>query len=103
MIETIKKLLLNEGIELCAPSPMSKCTVLRQYKLEKAGFGNSPAETAFMIAVPYFNRFDERNLSAYAASKDYHGFFDGLFAKILPTLREIFPQHIFAGFADKRI
>ena len=56
-----------------------------------------------MIAVPYFTRAclsPDRNLSAYAVSRDYHGFFEAFFAELLPVLRQKYPNERFAGFAD---
>ncbi len=56
-----------------------------------------------MIAVPYYTKAatdPDRNVSAYAVPRDYHGFFQSLFEELLPILREKWPDESFAGFAD---
>ena len=87
-------------IDCFAPIALSECRVVRPYLLERAGIADG---TAILLAIPYFTPAcaDEgRNLSAYAVSRDYHGFFAALFDELLPLLREKFPTHQFAGFAD---
>lgn len=87
-------------IRCFAPIPLSACTVTKPYLLERAGIADG---TAVMIAIPYFTKFcadPTRNISAYAVSKNYHAYFDRLFGELLPLLRQSFPEHAFAGFAD---
>ncbi len=100
MLSVIKSLLAKEEIRLVAPIPLSRCTVTKQYLLERVGIAKG---TVFMLAVPYYTtKCDDpaRNISAYAVSRDYHGFFKALFDKLLPILQSEFPQNRFAGFAD---
>lgn len=100
MQNTIKALLAKHGITLVAPLSLSACTLTRPYLLERAGIADG---TAFLFAVPYYTtECDDpaRNISAYAVSRDYHRFFEQLFADILPELRRQFPEHHFAGFTD---
>ena len=100
MQNTVKTLLAERGIELCAPLGLSHCRVTRPYLLERAGIVNG---TAFLFAVPYYTtNCDDpaRNISAYAVSCDYHRFFEVLFAELLPILQTKFPQNRFAGFTD---
>ena len=87
-------------IDCFAPIALSDCTVVRPYLLERAGIADG---TAILMAIPYFTpacTAENRNLSAYAVSRDYHGFFAALFDEVLPLLRERFPTCKFAGFAD---
>ncbi len=92
------ELLAGEGIELLAPIPLSCCTVTKKYLLEREGIESG---TAFMMAVPYFTPAClGADISAYAVSRDYHLYFSGLFARILPILQAEFPQNKFCGFAD---
>lgn len=100
MYNTVKHLLLSHGISLVAPVPLGALTVTRPYLLARHEIGDG---TAFMIAVPYYTTFCDdpaRNISAYAVSRDYHGFFEMLFTSVLPVLREKFPENRFVGFAD---
>jgi len=100
MFSFLSNFFLERGIDLFAPISLSDCLVIKPYLLEKQGISDG---TAIMIAVPYFSKecLDEnRNVSCYAVSRDYHGFFRNLFDTILPLLRERFPEKRFAGFAD---
>lgn len=100
MQSTVKELLFERGIELCAPISLKDCRITRPYLLERAGIVGG---TAFLFAVPYYTTECEdsaRNISAYAVSADYHRFFAALFEELLPLLRAKFPAHRFAGFTD---
>ena len=100
MLRRIKELLCAHGIVLCAPLSLADCTIQKSYLLEREGISNG---TAILFAVPYYTTkcdLDASNISAYAVSRDYHLFFKNLFAEILPTLREEFPENRFAGFTD---
>ena len=100
MLHTVPSLLAAEGIDLCAPLSLCECTQTRPYLLERAEITEG---TAFLFAIPYYTtKCDDpaRNISAYAVSRDYHLFLRELFARILPRLREKFPNNRFAGFVD---
>ena len=100
MTDFIRKLLMDEGIELCAAISLEKCTLTRKYKLDRCGFSDISGLNAIMIAAPYLVRHEKRNISSYAASRDYHGFFKELFGRIIPLLEEKYPDCKFVGFAD---
>lgn len=100
MFEYLSKILEKNKIDCFAPIPLEACTVRKPYLLEREGIRHG---TVFLIAVPYFTPAcadSERNLSAYAVSRNYHVFFEELYAAVLPLMRERFPAHRFAGFAD---
>jgi len=99
-MDLIKKLLKETGIELCAPISLKNCNITRQYKLERCDFSDISSLNAIMIAVPYLVKHEKRNISAYAAPKDYHAFFKGLFDAVIPLLEREYPDHRFVGFAD---
>lgn len=87
-------------IDCYAPIPLSECRMIKPYLLERDDIQTG---TVIMIAVPYFSpscRDSERNISAYAISKDYHLFFKQLFERLLLALRERYPQNKFAAYAD---
>ena len=88
---------LPSGIMIGQSIALSDCRVLRPYLLERAGI---KAGSVFMLAVPYAVPCKERTVSMYAVAKDYHAYFSALFARVLPALRNDFPEHTFAGFAD---
>ena len=98
MLETITSLL---GTPACA-IPLSCCRPVKSYLLDRAGI--SQVGTAILFAVPYLMTADvaapARNLSLYAVSRDYHGYMQELSKEVLPILRERFPAHTFALFAD---
>ena len=98
MLHAIQTFLAKEGIDLSAPVLLRDCRVTRSYLLSREGITDG---TVIVLAVPYMS-CDEpsRNLSAYAVPRDYHFYFRDLFARVLPLLREHFPTHRFAGFAD---
>ena len=100
MQNTVKALLNEHGITLVAPVALQHLTVTRPYLLARHGISEG---TVFMLAVPYYTTYCDdpaRNISIYSVSRDYHGFFEALFADVLPKLRDKFPQNRFAGFAD---
>lgn len=90
----------KEFIDCYAPISLSDCRVVKPYLLERAGIQNG---TAIIMAIPYFSsvcKDPSRNISAYAVSRDYHLFFEKLFQRLLPELRQKFPNNKFAAFAD---
>lgn len=93
-------LLFDLGIRHSAAISLSDCRIIRPYKLEKAGLDTSSELYAVMMAVPYLTPSNERNISAYAAPRDYHFYFKSVFEEIIPKLKSEFPQYVFAGFAD---
>lgn len=103
MLSFVKKRLCGTGI-LCGAVPFSLCRVLRPYLALRAGISpETKRGTAILLAVPYYTPHCDdpnRNLSAYAVSKDYHLFFRELFDDLLPALRAEYPDFIFAGFTD---
>lgn len=100
MFSFFTEILQKNNIDCFAPIPLAECKVVRPYLLERCGITSG---TAVMLAIPYFSEAcldPERNISAYAVSRDYHLFFKSLFSSLLPQLRERFPVHRFEGFAD---
>ncbi len=100
MLTFLSEYFAKHHIDLYAPIPLSECEIRKPYLLEREGIADG---TVILIAIPYFTRAcldPDRNLSAYAVSRDYHGFFNAFFAELLPALREKYPNERFAGFAD---
>lgn len=100
MFAFLSEILQKNHIDCFAALPLSACRVTKPYLLERAGITSG---SAVILAVPYFTpacASPERNLSAYAVGYNYHAFFDALFEELLPLLKERYPEHRFAGFAD---
>ncbi len=100
MFSFLSNFFISKGIDLLAPIPISECRVRKPYLLERAEISDG---TAFIFAIPYLTpdaNAHDRNLSRYAVSRDYHLFASELFEELLPLLREKFPKHRFAAFAD---
>lgn len=100
MFSLISALLREEKITLFAPLPLTHCRIVRPYLLERSQIKEG---TAVIMAVPYYTiacDAPERNISAYAAARDYHRYFAGLFDRIIPRLKNADPTHHYAGFTD---
>ncbi len=106
MKKEILDFLKNENIELYGTVSAEKCNVKLAHVLRRAGFAAEDGDTGrtprslLCLCFPYFCGFP-KNLSAYAASRDYHVFCADFFARFTALLREAYPQYIFHGYADK--
>lgn len=90
----------KEKIDAWAPIALSSCTLAKPYLLEREGISDG---TAVIIAVPYYSHAadsPDRNISAYAVTRDYHAYFKDLLDRLLKELRTAFPDNRFAAFAD---
>lgn len=95
MTERIRAIFAREGITELGFLPFRETRVLNARLLPPG------MESVLVLLAPYDcgEPFAD-GVSAYAHVEDYHRFFDGLFARTLPDLREAFPGHAFYGFAD---
>ena len=100
MLETIRSLLGTPARAI----PLSFCRPSKTYLMERAEI--PPEGTAVLFAIPYLMTADARvsppgrNISLYAVPRDYHGYVTELSSVLLPALREVYPHHRFALFAD---
>lgn len=100
MFEILSVFFQKKHIELFGAIPLSSCKIVKPYLLERESITDG---TVFVFAVPYLTKdalAQDRNISAYAISKDYHLFFSTLFWEILPSLQVAYPMQRFRGFAD---
>ena len=84
MLNFLSEYFAKNHIDLYAPIPLSECEIRKPYLLEREGIEDG---TVILIAIPYFTRAcmdPDRNLSAYAVSRDYHGFFNAFFQNGFP-------------------
>ncbi len=101
MKKNIKNLLEGEGIFSAHAIPFSACRVILPRKLSAFGFSEGEVRSALLFAVPYYAGEERgRTVSVYAAARDYHLYFDGLFSRLLPALADCFPGYRFGGSAD---
>ena len=90
----------KEKIDCFSVLPLEECKVQKPYLLEREGIESG---SVILLAIPYYTHAcscEDRNLSAYAVPRDYHLYFKMLYARLLPQLREAFPQNKFAAFSD---
>jgi len=100
MFSFLTDFLHKKGIFLISRVAISDCILQKPYLLERAGLQNG---TVVIFAVPYLSQQaweSRRNISAYAAARDYHRFFQALGEELLPLLTRRYPNHRFALFAD---
>ena len=88
----------SEKIEYFAPLPLCDLKVIKPYLVERLCI-SCECGSALVLCVPYFTSMPE-NISAYAASRDYHLYFEGLFDRVIPRLHEMYPEYSFYGFSD---
>ena len=100
MNDIFSEILNKYSLSLFSAIPLKNCEITRPHKLSRLGFYDIEPLSAVMLAVPYLTEQKDRNISSYAVSRDYHGYFAELFAAVLPELRKAYPQYRFAGFAD---
>ncbi len=101
-ITAVRELLAKEGLPDSAAIPMAACRIIKPYLLEKNGLTQNRGTVVFAL-IPYRTPACDdknKNVSAYAVSRDYHLFWQQTADRILPLLRESYPERTFAAFAD---
>ena len=97
----VKEIFAKENIDCIGTVPLSACKILRPYLLEREGIDASGEGSVIVFAQPYYAPdAEKRNISLYAVPRDYHAFFRELFGRILPRLKDAFPDNKFAAFSD---
>lgn len=98
MLQTIKKLLREQHIELSAALPLSATRITKPYLLERCGITDG---SVVCFAIPYYTEPEgATNLSVYAYAEDYHLFVRELGAGLCARLTALYPDNRFAVFAD---
>ncbi len=95
LFDFLKKQLAEEGVDTLG--------VLNKDKLDIINSRLYPQDinTAYLWLLPYYTgRHQNRNVSLYAVSRDYHLFGDYLKKKLYPKLKELFPNEEFYFFSD---
>ena len=52
MLKSIKNELCSLGIDTVGALPLSKCSVIREYKLKKCGFESTDGVNVIIFAIP---------------------------------------------------
>ncbi len=98
MIQPVGEIMERFGITLYGALPLSECLIYNEGLLQRK---LPDGKSVLLFAVPYYNgAHPERNISLYAAPKDYHLFFSLLEKQMLPCFKQLFPDHAFALTAD---
>ena len=98
IIESIRSVMQSEGIELFGALPLADCRIYNEGLLQRK---MPDCKSVLLFAVPYYNgAHPERNISLYAAARDYHLYFSLLEKSLVPKLQELFPKAHFAVTAD---
>ena len=95
MYQTIKDLLLKEGIDQVGCIPFSEADIYNARLIPDG------VKSIVLFLIPYDTgeRFDD-GVSAYAHIPDYHAYFSGLKDRLLEQLSAAFPEQKFWAFAD---
>ena len=98
IIEPIRLVMQSEGIELYGVLPLADCHIYNEGLL---GRKMPDCQSVLLFAVPYYNgAHPERNISLYAAARDYHLYFSMLEKRLVPKLQAVFPEAQFAVTSD---
>lgn len=96
----LKLIFDKEKIEYFGIVPFSSCKVINQALLDRSIVGWKP-QSVIMMLVPYYSgEYEGRNISLYAIAKDYHLYFKEMYNRVVPRLKELYPNANFASFAD---
>lgn len=89
----------KEKIEYFATLPLQKDLLFDEEKLIRLCGFTPLSVTAFIL--PYYRKGDEnRNISKYAVSPDYHIYFKELFSRFYNYCEKNYPEQKFKGFSD---
>ena len=100
-MKTISQIFARNGIADAAGIPLSACRVTKPRLLEGLAF---VPQSVYIGVVPYYAAEaaadPQRNVSLYAAAKDYHLYLSFLGEKIIAEAQKEFPEGHFALFGD---
>ena len=96
MRDTVRKYLMEEGIEYFSVLEYSACRELRPHLISRAEI---EARSVIIYLLPYFSEEGE-NISSYAVGIDYHLVTRRINSEITERLSQKFPNNKFIGFGD---
>ena len=101
LLDKLRAWFTSEGITAAAAMPFTHCRVIQPRKLQMCGLIEEDTQSVLLFLVPYHTGGNPvRNLSEYAAARDYHLYFKDCFARLCAHLKTLFPEAVFCGFAD---
>ena len=96
MKETVKKYLMEQGIEYCSILEYSACREIRARLIEREEF---EPRSVIVYLLPYFS-VEGENISSYAVGVDYHLVTKRINKGLIEVLAQKFPENKFVGFSD---
>ncbi len=97
MLTVLEDFLQEEQITLYQTIEFSHCNITKPHLLRS--FPTDP-KSVLLFAIPYYACENCPRLSKYAQGYDYHLYFRDLFNRCITRLKNAYPQHQFAAFAD---
>ncbi|MBE6638495.1 MAG: epoxyqueuosine reductase [Ruminococcaceae bacterium] len=98
MRKEVRDVLNGEGIAIGGALALSDCRIYNEGLLARK---MPDCQSVLLFAVPYYNgEHFRRNVSLYAAARDYHLYFSLLEKRLIPKLQTIYPNQKFAVTSD---
>ena len=95
---SVSAVMREAGIDLYGAIALSDCVLYNEGLLQRK---MPDCQSVFLFAAPYYNGpHPERNISLYAAPRDYHLYFSMLEKTLVPQLAKLFPEYSFALTSD---
>lgn len=103
MVRELHEFYMENRIELYSAIDFEHCSIIAPHKLSRA-FGERTPKSVLIFAIPYLSRsalLDEgRNVSLYAAARDYHVFSKNILSRLCSLLECLYTEYRFLGFSD---
>ena len=96
MKKEIADFFCNNGIEYSAAVSYSDCREISHDIMARSGF---VPKSVIVYLIPYYVS-KPKNLSAYAASLDYHLFIKEFSDRLIGFLKDLYPDNNFIGYGD---
>ena len=93
---SLAEIFSDEGIEYFAVLDINDLSIVNPGLLER--YGVKP-KSVIVFLIPYYGGKTE-NISVYSASRDYHLFIKELNSRLIPKIRELYPNSGLVGFGD---
>ena len=100
MRKLLNAILEKEKIEYFGIIPFDRCKVINHDLYDRSFADWKPKSVIMMLAPYYSGEYEDRNISLYAASRDYHLYFKELYERIGSVLTDAYPTRNFAMFSD---
>lgn len=92
----LKSIFLSEGIEYFAALDIKKLNIVNERLLERSGV---VPKSVIVFLIPYYGGGAD-NLSIYSTSRDYHLYIKELNSRLIPMIKQMYPDAALVGFGD---